>query len=85
MQKNFTKKGRLWYLLLPFSFILTLVLMSSSHREAPLIADDPLADNTDVYVFRCPDKPDRVNIIADYIPLELPRTELLQFRNQCAV
>jgi len=47
--------------------------MSSSHREAPLIADDPLADNTDLYVFRSPDKPEKVNIIADYIPLELPQ------------
>jgi len=47
--------------------------MSSSHREAPLIADDPLADNTDLYVFRSPDKPNRVNIIANYIPMELPQ------------
>ena len=28
--------------------------MASSHREAPLIAFDPLADNTDVYAFRSP-------------------------------
>ncbi|MEJ7661101.1 MAG: DUF4331 family protein [Hymenobacter sp.] len=27
-------------------------LEASSHREAPLIADDPLADNTDLYAFR---------------------------------
>ena len=25
--------------------------MASSHREAPLISADPLADNTDVYAF----------------------------------
>jgi hypothetical protein len=73
MQKSFTRKGRLWYLLLPLGAIITFVLMSSSHREAPLIADDPLADNTDLYVFRSPDKPEKVNIIADYIPLELPQ------------
>ncbi|MBC7892465.1 MAG: DUF4331 family protein, partial [Sphingobacteriaceae bacterium] len=24
---------------------------ASSHREAPLISNDPLADNTDVYAF----------------------------------
>lgn len=24
---------------------------ASSHREAPLIAQDPMADNTDVYAF----------------------------------
>lgn len=46
--------------------------MASSHREAPLIANDPLADNTDLYVFRSPDNPDMVTIIANYIPAELP-------------
>ncbi len=55
-------------------------LEASSHREAPLIADDPLADNTDLYAFRTPDGTGAVNgpdasvtIIADYIPLELPQ------------
>ena len=53
-------------------------LEASSHREAPLIADDPLADNTDLYAFRSPDSPDNdgtaaVTIIANYIPLELPQ------------
>lgn len=45
---------------------------ASSHREAPLIADDPLADNTDVYAFRDPDNEDNVVIVADYIPLSHP-------------
>jgi Domain of unknown function (DUF4331) len=45
---------------------------ASSHREAPLIADDPAADNTDVYAFVSPDKPDTVTIIANYIPFEDP-------------
>jgi hypothetical protein len=48
------------------------LLLSSSHREAPLIADDPLADNTDLYAFRSPANPDKVVIIANYIPAELP-------------
>ncbi|KAA9338634.1 DUF4331 domain-containing protein [Hymenobacter busanensis] len=48
-------------------------LEASSHREAPLIADDPLADNTDLYAFRSPDNPDFITIIANYIPLELPQ------------
>ncbi|WP_400193494.1 DUF4331 family protein [Hymenobacter sp. B81] len=48
-------------------------LEASSHREAPLIADDPLADNTDLYAFRSPDAPNTVTIIANYIPLELPQ------------
>ena len=45
---------------------------ASSHREAPLIANDPLADNTDVYCFRSPDDPNSVTIIANYIPFQLP-------------
>lgn len=45
---------------------------ASSHREAPLIANDPLADNTDLYVFRSPDDTNTVTIIANYIPAELP-------------
>src|SRR5580698_4641974 len=47
-------------------------LNASSHREAPLIANDPLADNTDLYAFRSPDDTNTVTIIADYIPFELP-------------
>ncbi|MBA2463231.1 MAG: DUF4331 family protein, partial [Actinobacteria bacterium] len=45
---------------------------ASSHREAPLIADDPAADNTDVYAFVSPDRRDTVTIMANYIPLEEP-------------
>jgi len=48
-------------------------LEASSHREAPLIADDPLADNTDVYAFRDPSDPEMVNIIANFIPFQLPQ------------
>ncbi len=47
-------------------------LSASSHREAPLIADDPLADNVDVYAFRSPDDPDMITLIATYIPMQLP-------------
>ena len=45
---------------------------ASSHREAPLIASDPQADNTDVYAFVSPDKPDTVTLIANWIPFEEP-------------
>ena len=44
----------------------------SSHREAPAISRDPVADNTDVYAFVSPDGPDSVTIIANFIPLEEP-------------
>jgi hypothetical protein len=48
------------------------LIVASSHREAPLISNDPLADNTDLYAFRSPDDTNTVTIIANYIPLELP-------------
>ncbi|MBO0883347.1 MAG: DUF4331 domain-containing protein, partial [Mycobacterium sp.] len=44
----------------------------SSHREAPGILKDPVADNTDVYAFVSPDKPDTVTLIANFIPLQSP-------------
>ena len=44
----------------------------SSHREAPEISKDPVADSTDLYAFVSPDKPNMVTIIANYIPLEGP-------------
>ena len=44
----------------------------SSHREAPGISNDPVADSTDLYAFTSPDKPDSVTLIANYIPLEGP-------------
>src|SRR5436190_3160961 len=47
-------------------------VFASSHREAPLISQDPLADNTDLYAFVSPDRPDTVTIIANYIPMETP-------------
>ncbi len=53
-------------------FGVSAMLMSSSHREAPLIANDPLADNTDLYAFRSPNSPDKITIIANYIPGQLP-------------
>ncbi len=44
----------------------------SSHREAPEISKDPVADSTDLYAFVSPDRPDTVTIIANYVPLEGP-------------
>ena len=44
----------------------------SSHREAPEIAKDPVADSTDAYAFVSPDAPDTVTLITNYVPLEGP-------------
>ena len=45
---------------------------ASSHREAPRILGLPQFDNTDVYAFVSPDKPDTTTLIANWIPLEEP-------------
>ncbi|HEV7554512.1 MAG TPA: DUF4331 domain-containing protein [Kofleriaceae bacterium] len=50
---------------------ITLAL-ASSHREAPLIAEDQYADNTDLYSFISPTDPSKLVIVADYVPLLLP-------------
>ncbi len=42
---------------------------ASSHREAPLISQDPTADNTDVYAYR---HGSNVVLVANYIGLEQP-------------
>lgn len=47
--------------------------LASSHREAPMISNDPLADNVDLYAFRSPDNPNTITIIATYVPLQLPQ------------
>jgi hypothetical protein len=45
---------------------------ASSHAEAPLISQDPRADNTDLYAFVSPDNTNTVTMVANYIPLESP-------------
>jgi hypothetical protein len=45
---------------------------ASSHREAPAIADDPSADNTDVWAWVTPTTHANLNIVAAWVPLEEP-------------
>jgi hypothetical protein len=45
---------------------------ASSHREAPMISQDPTADNTDLYAFRDPTDPTKLNIVANFIGLQDP-------------
>ena len=47
---------------------------ASSHREAPLITADPLADNTDVYAFRSTEagRGGFITLIANYVPFQEP-------------
>jgi Domain of unknown function (DUF4331) len=82
---NQTKMRKTTKVILGISSVLATVVMlgvwdaqkstveASSHREAPLIANDPLADNTDLYAFRSPDDTNTVTIIASYVPLQLPQ------------
>jgi hypothetical protein len=70
MKRTFFKTKQLVLLLALLTG--SIVTNASSHREAPLISNDPLCDNTDVYAFRSPDDPNTVTIIANYIPFELP-------------
>jgi len=65
------KKFIITALMLAFAFLQQS--LASSHREAPLISDDPLADNTDLYAFRSPDNPNMITLIACYVPLQLPQ------------
>ena len=66
------KNAALLTLVLALAALSMGTLRASSHREAPLISQDPLADNTDLYAFVSPRNPDRVTLIADFIPFEAP-------------
>lgn len=73
MNKNrFLKKSLVAAALLMGSLGFATTGRASSHREAPLIAYDPYADNTDVYAFRSPDDTNTVTIICNWIPFQLP-------------
>jgi hypothetical protein len=67
MKRNISKLVVVITLLLGY-----LQTQASSHREAPLIAFDPLADNTDLYAFRSPCDTNKIVLIANYIPFEHP-------------
>ena len=78
MKKSTKRKLRISALLATGAAIILLGIKNdnitaSSHREAPLIANDPLADNTDLYAFRSPLDDSKVVIIANYVPAELPQ------------
>jgi hypothetical protein len=73
--RTLSTRNRHWlgcFLVLALLMACRLPAYASSHREAPLISNDPLADNTDLYAFRSPDDTNTVTIIANYIPFELP-------------
>ncbi len=75
-----SSRAKLFVALLIPALVLPLSLRSlspsagnaSSHREAPFIATDPQADNTDVYAFRSPDKPGTVTLVGNWNPFQEP-------------
>src|SRR6185369_9559805 len=52
--------------------LLSTAVFASSHREAPVIATDPAADNTDLWAWVKPGTHDKLYIVAAYNPLEEP-------------
>lgn len=68
------KAPRLFALLaaLAASAIAVSLSFGSSHREAPSIALDPTADNTDLYAFKANDAPNDLTVVANWIPFEDP-------------
>jgi hypothetical protein len=76
MRHRISRRGRSTLAAGALAGILTVGLLgpsgASSHREAPAITEDPVADNTDVYAFVSPDDPDSVTVVANWIPLEEP-------------
>ena len=67
-------KQKIYAAIMLFAMIVnTFPVWASSHREAPMIADDPMADNTDVYAFKSPSDPNKIILIANYIPFQLPQ------------
>ena len=61
-------RSRFLNLVAAAALALPLTALASSHREAPSISKDPSVDNTDVYVFRSPDAPETVTLVANFIP-----------------
>lgn len=80
MPKLFVRKTLAIALLAAIATSLLLIgpntrsVQASSHREAPLIIADPLADNTDVYAFRSYEagREGFVTLIANFIPFQEP-------------
>ncbi|MEM9490149.1 MAG: DUF4331 domain-containing protein, partial [Myxococcota bacterium] len=54
--------------------VITSSAWASSHREAPAIAEDQYVDNTDVYAFISPERPDNLVMVANYVPLLIPHS-----------
>lgn len=68
MKKN--KINNIKWLLTVMMLFVVGIVAASSHREAPMISHDPLADNADVYAFRSPNDTNKITLIATYVPMQ---------------
>jgi hypothetical protein len=58
--------------LIAAALVAAALSFGSSHREAPNTAQDPTADDTDVYAFKADDAPGQLTVVANWIPFEDP-------------
>src|SRR3972149_1738602 len=54
------------------ALLMASTVFAASHREAPLISNDPAADITDFYAFRSWENPSRVIFVMNVIPMQDP-------------
>ncbi len=60
------------FILTALSLLMATPVLAASHREAPMIANDPAADITDFYFFRSWENPDKAILIMNVIPGQEP-------------
>jgi hypothetical protein len=60
------------FALVAAALVAAALSFGSSHREAPNTAQDPTADDTDVYAFTANDAPGSLTVVANWIPFEDP-------------
>src|SRR6266487_1040042 len=70
--KGVSMKRLIFAAVIAAAAIAVALSFGSSHREAPLTALDPTADDTDIYAFVAPDATDKLTVIANWIPFEDP-------------
>jgi hypothetical protein len=66
------RKLSLFAAIVAAALVAAALSIGSSHREAPNTANDPTADDTDVYAFKAVDAPNALTVVANWIPLEDP-------------
>ncbi len=59
-------------MLVALALLISQPAFAASHREAPLISNDPAADITDFYIFRSWQDPDKAILIMNVIPGQEP-------------